>query len=163
MQGELVSLSNAHSSYLILCSVLFNLLSPRLPAGRCHRESILIFLVIWWLLHETKKGKKPPVREKESDTQVWRYVETKGRKGAREKPHVAPTVEMSWRKVVIFSFLCPYLLLSALDFPARIHGLLFCAPISISSCLCMELMAHFSVFMNRGEMWLREPFPFAHQ
>lgn len=58
MQGELVSLSNAHSSYLILCSVLFNLLSPRLPAGRCHRESILIFLVIWWLLHETKKGKK---------------------------------------------------------------------------------------------------------
>lgn len=83
---------------------------------------------------------------------MWRYVETKGRKGAQEKPHVAPTVEMSWRKVVIFSFLRPYLLLSALDFPARIHGLLFCAPISISSCLCMELMAHFSVFMNRGEM-----------
>lgn len=98
-----------------------------------------------WLLHETMREKKK-TPDRESDKQV---CADKG--GEWRKSHAPPTAVMKWRRVVVISFSYMYIYHHLL-FAALIRGLLFCAPTSFASCLCMELMAHFPVTMNRGEL-----------
>lgn len=85
------SFNTSHSSHSVLCSFLFNLLSPLFPAGRCHRESLLIFFLTMcasceslWMekvqTHPRKRG-----RQRMSENQGRQYMKTKEEEEKRKE------------------------------------------------------------------------------